>query len=114
MNRAGISSSSGQDRPLLLLAEGRQQVGVELVEDDRQREDDRPVGGDGHGRRERLADPEGDQLVVVGGQRHARQFEQQLVLPEAERERDAEDGDRDDDAGAQLVEVLDEAQLILV
>jgi hypothetical protein len=37
-----------------------------------------------------------------------------VVLPEAEGERDAEDGDRDNDAAAQLVEVLDERELILV
>ena len=114
MNSAGISSSSGQDRALLLLAERRQQVGVHLVEDDRQREDDRPVGRDGEGGRERLGDPEGDQLVVAGGQRPAREFQQQVVLPEAERQGDAEDREGDDDARAQLVEVLDEAHLILM
>ena len=43
------------------------------------------------------------------GQRTAGDFEQQVVLPEAERQGDAEDDQADDDAGAELVEMLDEA-----
>jgi hypothetical protein len=37
-----------------------------------------------------------------------------VVLPEAKREGDAEDDEADDYARAQLVEVLDQAELILV
>ena len=103
-----------QDRPPLGRAEGGQHVGVELPEDDRQREDDGAVGRDGQGRRERLGDAEGDQLVVVAGQRPLGDFQQQVVLPEAERQGDAEDDDADDQPGAQLVEVLDEGEAILV
>ena len=41
-------------------------------------------------------------------------LEQQVVLPEAERQGDAEDDDADDDPGAQLVEVLDQGEAVLV
>ena len=51
---------------------------------------------------------------MVAGQRPAGDFEQQVVLPEAEREGDAEDDDADDDPDAQLVEVLDEAEAVLM
>ena len=60
------------------------------------------------------ATPEGDQLVAVVGQRRVGDVEQQVVLPEAERQRDAEDRQRDDHPAAKLVEVLDEGQAVLV
>ena len=41
-------------------------------------------------------------------------FQQQVVLPEAERQGDGEDDQADDQAVAQLVEVLDQAQLVFV
>ena len=47
-------------------------------------------------------------------QRPAGDFQQQVVLPEAERKRDAEDDGTDDDAAAQLVEVLNQAELVLM
>ena len=89
----------GQERPdrLALLAAHRwDEEGVELVEEDRQRQDDRPVGGDGHRRRERFGHPEGDQAAVVRRKGPGRKFEQQVVLPEAEGEGDAEDCEGDD------------------
>ena len=51
---------------------------------------------------------------MIAGQRPGGDFKQQVVLPEAEGERYADDDQADDDAGAQLVEVLDQAELILV
>ena len=53
-------------------------------------------------------------LVWPFGQRPGGEFQQQVVLPEAQRQGDAEDREGDDDAGTQLIEVLDEAHLILV
>ena len=56
-------------------------------------------------------------LRVIGvkssGQRRVGDLQQQVVLPEAERKGDPEDGERDDDPGPQLVEVLDERQPVL-
>ncbi len=51
---------------------------------------------------------------MVARQRAGGDFQQQVVLPEAERKGDAEDDQADDYARAQLVEVLDEAELIFV
>jgi hypothetical protein len=51
---------------------------------------------------------------VVVGQWLAGDFEQQVVLPEAERQGDDEDEDADDQPVAQLVEVLDGAEPVLV
>src|SRR5690606_16845530 len=76
-------------------------------------EDDRPVGRDRHGGRERLGDAEGEQLLVRVGKRARGDIEEEVVLPEAEGEGDAEDGDADDDPGPQLVEVLDEAEAVV-
>ena len=58
--------------------------------------------------------PKVSSLLVVAGQRAGGDFQQQVVLPEAERQGDAEDDEADDDAGAQLVEVLDEGEPVLV
>ena len=52
--------------------------------------------------------------VKSSGQRRVGDLQQQVVLPEAERQGDAEDGERDDDPVAQLVEVLDEGEPVLV
>ena len=98
-----------QDDPTLAVAEGGQHIGVALVEQDRQREDQGAVGGDGESRREGLGDSEGEQFLVVAGQRPGGDFQQQVVLPEAEGQGDAEDDQADDYARAQLVEVLDQA-----
>ena len=51
---------------------------------------------------------------MVARQRPGGDFEQQVVLPEAEGQRDSEDDQADDDPGAQLVEVLDQGETILV
>ncbi len=51
---------------------------------------------------------------MVAGQRPGGDFQQQMVLPEAEGQGDAEDDQADDDAGAQLVEVLDQGEPVLV
>ena len=89
-----------------------QDEGVCLVEDHRQRDHERGVGRDRHRGRERLGDAEGDRGLVAG-QRLVGDVEQPGVLPEAEREGDRERGDRDDDARAELVEVLDEREPVL-
>ena len=48
------------------------------------------------------------------GQRPVGDREQQVVLPEAEADRDDEHARGDDDPRAQLVEVLDDAELVVV
>ncbi len=51
---------------------------------------------------------------MVAGQRSLGDFKQQVVLPEAERQGNAEDDDADKQPGSQLIEVLDEGEAILV
>jgi len=51
---------------------------------------------------------------VIVGQRPGGDFEEEVVLPEAERQGDTEDDEADDDPEAQLVEVLYKAEAILV
>ena len=91
----------------------REDEGVRLVEDDGQREDDRAVRRDLDRGEERLGDPERQRHGRVRGQRVVGDVEQQRVLPEAEREGDAERQQRDDHPVAQLVEVIDESQPIV-
>ena len=112
----GREQHQRQDCAPLLPRERRQHVGVDLVDDHRQRKQDREVGAQRQGRGERLGRPESDQPAEpnVLGNRVVGDVEQGLVLPEAERHRDHQRRDADDDPGAKLVEVLDEGEAILM
>src|SRR5205807_3606346 len=94
-------------------AERRQDECVQLVEDDRERDQDRGVATDRDRRDERLGDSERDRLAPVR-QRVVHELQQLVVLPEAQAEGDRERRDRNDDASAKLVEVLDETQVLVV
>ncbi len=94
-------------------AEGRQHERVQLVEDDRQRHQQRRVGADGQRRHERLRHAQRDRMPVVR-QRVVQEVEDAVVLPEAERVRDEERRDRDDDPRTELIEVLDERQVLVM
>jgi hypothetical protein len=51
---------------------------------------------------------------VAGRERTVRDFEQQVVLPEAERQGDAEDDQADDYPGAELVQMLDQREAVFM
>src|SRR4249920_82064 len=108
----GHAHEKGDDDPLLAVGERGQDEGVRLVEDHRQRDDERRVGRDRHCGRERLGDPEGDRRLVPR-QRRVGDVEQPAVLPEAEAEGDAVRDDRDDYARTKLAEMFDERKPVL-
>jgi hypothetical protein len=62
------------------LGGGGEEEAVELVEHEREREDDRRVGAHRQRRRERLGDAERQQLFVALRQRRVGDFQQQVVL----------------------------------
>jgi hypothetical protein len=100
------------NHPPLPVRQGGEDEGVGLIEDHRQRDNQRRVGRDRHGGGERLGDAEGDR-VPIAGKRGVGDVEQVVVLPEAEREGHHEGGYRDDDPRAELVEVFDEREPVL-
>jgi hypothetical protein len=84
-------------------------------EDDRQRDRDRRDEDDLDGGEERLGDAERHELPVAGLGEGLRQPPQDVVVEDVGAdERDHDGDDRDDQARAKLVEVLDERDAVLV
>src|ERR687894_2438324 len=96
--------------PLTAWVESGREVRPQLPEQDRER--DRGVEGDDERRREGLRDAEGDRLLAV--ERGVQPADDRLVEPVAEREARRERPERDEQAGAELAEMLDELHALSV
>src|SRR5919106_2427686 len=96
--------------PLTAWVESGREVRPQLPEQDRER--DRGVEGDDERRREGLRDAEGDRLLAV--ERGVQPADDRLVEPVAEREGRRERPERDEQAGAELAEMLDELHALSV
>ena len=101
-----------QHDALLARAERGEHEGVDLVEQDRQRQQDPAVERELDRGEEGLGGAERDRLEITG-QGLVGDLEQLVVLPEAEHHREHEHRGGDDDAGAQLVEMLDQRHPIV-
>ena len=103
----------GQDDAPLAGAEGGEHERVELIEDHRQRQQERRVRRHGQGREERLGHAQGERLASLR-QGPFRRSKIKWLCQKHSPEGDHEHGQRDDDPRAQLVEMLDEREPVLV
>ena len=112
-NRSGTSSSSGSATRFSRGCQRRQHERVELVEDHRQRDDDRRVGRDRQRRHERLGDAEGDRRACHRAAARWRSRAAGRSARSRGAKATAKAATETIRRAAKLVEVLDERQPVL-